>query len=131
MPPAVDRAVDRAVGDRTAGALLLNTHGTRMDRHAATRRLHRLQKIAGVRIARMHPHMLRHTFVTTMLDAGVDLRGTQIAARHADPRTTMRYDNSWKLHQMGEPRTSFRQLMVCCQRSLGEYSGPWRVGSNI
>jgi len=39
----------------------------------------------------MHPHMLRHTFVTTMLDAGVDLRD-QIAARHADPRTTMRYD---------------------------------------
>jgi hypothetical protein len=36
--------------------------------------------------------MLRHTFVTTMLDAGVDLRDVQIAARHADPRTTMRYD---------------------------------------
>jgi hypothetical protein len=32
--------------------------------------------------------MLRHTFVTTMLDAGVDLRDVQIAARHADPRTT-------------------------------------------
>ena len=32
----------------------------------------------------MH-HMLRHTFVTTMLDAGVDLRDVQIAARHADP----------------------------------------------
>jgi hypothetical protein len=30
---------------------------------------------------------LRHTFVTTMLDAGVDLRDVQIAARHADPRT--------------------------------------------
>jgi len=29
--------------------------------------------------------MLRHTFVTTMLDAGVDLRDVQIAARHADP----------------------------------------------
>ncbi|MFI7307660.1 tyrosine-type recombinase/integrase [Micromonospora aurantiaca] len=42
---------------------------------------------------RMHPHMLRHTFVTTtMLDAGVSLRDVQIAARHADPRTTMRYD---------------------------------------
>lgn len=26
-----------------------------------------------------------------MLDAGVDLRDVQIAARHADPRTTMRY----------------------------------------
>jgi len=54
--------------------------------------------------------MLRHTFVTTMLDAGVDLRDVQIAARHADPRTTMRYDNSRKLHLMGEPNTSFRGL---------------------
>jgi integrase len=34
--------------------------------------------------------MLRHSFVTTMLDAGVSLRDVQIAARHADPRTTMR-----------------------------------------
>jgi site-specific recombinase XerD len=38
--------------------------------------------------------MLSHTFVTTMLDAGVDLRDVQIAARHADPRTTMRYDRA-------------------------------------
>src|SRR6266540_2740752 len=45
---------------------------------------------------RTHPHMLRHTFVTTMLDAGVDLRDVQIAARHADPRTTMRYDRARK-----------------------------------
>ena len=50
------------------------------------------------------------TFVMTMLDAGVDLRDVQIAARHADPRTTMRYDNSRELHQMGEPNTSFREL---------------------
>ncbi|MEK8106519.1 tyrosine-type recombinase/integrase [Micromonospora sp. M12] len=42
------------------------------------------------------PHMLRHTFVTTMLDAGVSLRDVQIAARHADPRTTMRYDRARK-----------------------------------
>jgi hypothetical protein len=37
-----------------------------------------------------------------MLDAGVDLRDVQIAARHADPRTTMRYDYSRELHQPGE-----------------------------
>jgi hypothetical protein len=29
-----------------------------------------------------------------MLDAGVDLRDVQIAARHADPRTTMHYDRA-------------------------------------
>jgi integrase/recombinase XerD len=65
-----------------------------MDRHAATRRLRRLATESVVRLPRMHPHMLRHTFVTTMLDAGVDLRDVQIAARHADPRTTMRYDRA-------------------------------------
>ena len=67
-----------------------------MDRHAATRQLKHLADQAGVRLPRMHPHMLRHTFVTTMLDAGVDLRDVQIAARHADPRTTMRYDRARK-----------------------------------
>jgi len=66
-----------------------------MDRHAATRRLRRLAQVAGVRLPRMHPHMLRHTFVTTMLVAGVDLRDVQIAARYADPRT-MRYDRARK-----------------------------------
>ena len=94
LPPAVGRAIDRAVGGRSGGPILLNSRGTRMDRHAATRRLRRLADTAGVRITRAHPHMLRHTFVTTMLDAGVDLRDVQIAARHADPRTTMRYDRA-------------------------------------
>jgi integrase/recombinase XerD len=94
LPPAVGRAIDRAVDGRASGPILRTREGTRMDRHAATRRLRRLAEKAGVRLPRMHPHMLRHTFVTTMLDAGVDLRDVQIAARHADPRTTMRYDRA-------------------------------------
>jgi site-specific recombinase XerD len=94
LPPAVGRAIDRATGSRTRGPVLLNSRGARMDRHAATRRLHYLAEAAGIQVTRAHPHMLRHTFVTTMLDAGVDLRDVQIAARHADPRTTMRYDRA-------------------------------------
>lgn len=96
LPPAVSRAIDKAVDGRENGPILRTRTGTRMDRHAATRRLHRLAQDGGVHTARMHPHMLRHTFVTTMLDAGVDLRDVQIAARHADPRTTMRYDRARK-----------------------------------
>jgi integrase/recombinase XerD len=77
LAPAVARAIERAATDRTSGPVLLNRRGHRMDRHGAARRL-------------------RHTYVTTMLDAGVDLRDVQIAARHADPRTTMRYDRARK-----------------------------------
>ncbi|WP_324192859.1 tyrosine-type recombinase/integrase [Nocardia transvalensis] len=94
LPPAVGRGIDRAIGDRDIGPILLNSRGRRMDRHCATRRLRRLAEVSVVRLPRMHPHMLRRTFVTTMLDAGVDLRDVQIAARHADPRTTMRYDRA-------------------------------------
>jgi integrase/recombinase XerD len=96
LPPAVARAIDCASGTRASGPILLNSRGARMDRHAATRRLRHLAEVAGLRIAKPHPHMLRHTFVTTMLDAGVDLRDVQIAARHADPRTTMRYGRDRK-----------------------------------
>ena len=74
------------------GPILLNGRGTRMDRHAATRRLRCLAGTAGLR-AKAHPHMLRHTFVTTSMLC-VDFRDVQIAAHHADPRTTMRYDRA-------------------------------------
>jgi integrase/recombinase XerD len=66
LPPAVGQAI----GIRISGPILLNSRGARMDRHAATRRLRRLADTAAVPIARPHPHMLRHTFVTTMPDAG-------------------------------------------------------------
>ena len=63
LPPAVGRAIDRAVASRGRGPVLLNTRSARMDRHAATRRLRHLAEAAGIQIARAHPHMLRHTYV--------------------------------------------------------------------
>jgi len=66
LPPAVGRAIDQAIGTCASGPILLNSRGARTDRHAATRCLRHLAESAGVRITRPHPHMLRHTYVTTM-----------------------------------------------------------------
>ena len=93
MPPRVARAVDLVAGERASGPLLLTRHGNRMNRHAATRIVRRLARRAGV-TKHISPHSLRHSFITAALDAGVPLRDVQIAARHADPRTTMRYDRA-------------------------------------
>jgi integrase/recombinase XerD len=93
LPPAVARALDAVAGDRIIGPLLRTRTGARMDRHAAARIVRRTAKTAGIP-RRVHPHVLRHAFVTTLLDAGVPLRDVQIAARHADPRTTTRYDRA-------------------------------------
>ena len=94
LPPRVARAIDHAAGNRESGPLLLLTRsGNRMSRQAATRIVRRLAKRAGV-TKRISPQSLRHSFITAALDAGVPLRDVQIAARHADPRTTTRYDRA-------------------------------------
>jgi site-specific recombinase XerD len=83
LPPAVARAIDRAVDDRTSGPILRNILGARMDRHAATRRLKHLAHAAGTRMPRMHPHMLRHTFVTTLVSACATCRSPPATPTHA------------------------------------------------
>jgi site-specific recombinase XerD len=93
LPPRVGRAVDLAAGERVEGPLLLTRSGGRMNRHAATRIVRRLARRAGI-TKHIPPHSLRHSFITAALDAGVPLRDVQIAARHADPRTTTRYDRA-------------------------------------
>jgi integrase/recombinase XerD len=62
----------------------------RLDRWRAADCLQRVARRAG--LDSVTPHMLRHTFVTLALDAGVPLRDVQDAAGHADPSTTRRYD---------------------------------------
>lgn len=93
LPPRVARAIDTAVGERLQGPVLRSRSGERLDRHGATRIVRRLAQRAGI-VKRMSPRSLRHSFITAALDAGVPLRDVQIAARHADPRTTTRYDGA-------------------------------------
>ena len=93
LPPRVGRAIDLAAGERLAGPVLLSRSGKRLDRHGATRIVRRVARKAGI-TKHISPHSLRHSYITAALDAGVPLRDVQIAARHADPRTTTRYDRA-------------------------------------
>jgi len=90
LVPRTARTIDLAVGERCQGAVLCRRDGQRLDRRTAHRWVRSIGKRAGLGL--VHPHMLRAAFIMAALDAGVPLRDVQIAARHADPRTTTVYD---------------------------------------
>ena len=95
LAPRTAEAVDAYIGDRTTGPLFVTATGKRWQRSEAWRTLRRLARDAVPDKAdSLHPHDLRHAFVTLSLDAGASLRDVQDAAGHADPRTTRRYDRS-------------------------------------
>ena len=66
--------------------------GGAMSPQSADKRIKLIAADAGIS-RQVHAHLFRHGAVTTLLDAGVPLRETQDFARHADPRTTCRYDS--------------------------------------
>jgi len=90
LVPRAARTIDVAVGERHAGPILRRADGQRLERRIARRWVAAIAKRAG--LGAVYPHMLRSAFIMAALDAGVPLRDVQIAARHADPRTTTIYD---------------------------------------
>lgn len=78
------------VGGREQGPLLQTQTGRRLTRQQAGKIIKRLGQQIG--LPDLYPHALRHSFVTLALNEGASLRDVQDAARHADPRTTRRYD---------------------------------------
>jgi integrase/recombinase XerD len=71
--------------------LFLNAQGGPLTRAGAFLILRRLAVGAGLDPARVHPHLLRHSFATHLLEGGADLRSVQEMLGHADLATTELY----------------------------------------
>jgi integrase/recombinase XerD len=71
--------------------LFLNAQGGALTRAGAFLILRRLAETAGLEPGRVHPHLLRHSFATHLLEGGADLRSVQEMLGHADLATTELY----------------------------------------
>jgi integrase/recombinase XerD len=71
--------------------LFLNAQGGALTRAGVFLILRRLAAKAGLDPARVHPHLLRHSFATHLLEGGADLRSVQEMLGHADLGTTEIY----------------------------------------
>jgi integrase/recombinase XerD len=71
--------------------LFLNAQGGGLTRAGAFLILRRLADRAGLEPGRVHPHLLRHSFATHLLEGGADLRSVQEMLGHADLATTELY----------------------------------------
>ena len=71
--------------------LFLNAKGGPLTRAGVFLILRRLAGKAGLEPERIHPHLLRHSFATHLLEGGADLRSVQEMLGHADLATTELY----------------------------------------
>lgn len=80
------RAEHAAADER---ALFVSQRGTRISTRSVQLRLRRLALERGQ--AQIHPHMLRHSFASHLLESSGDLRAVQELLGHADISTTQVY----------------------------------------
>lgn len=77
-------------GEQHPDALFLGRYGTALSTRQIAKIVHRYGALGAGR-GDLHPHALRHSCATHLLDAGADLRSIQELLGHASLSTTQRY----------------------------------------
>jgi tyrosine recombinase XerC len=85
----------KLLGEKKTNALFINRYGQRIPERRVQKMLEGYAKKAGIE-KRVHPHILRHTFATHLLDGGADLRVVQELLGHAQLSSTQIYTHVTK-----------------------------------
>ena len=93
---------------KSANIVFLNKRGTKLSRMGVWKILDKYAKNAGIS-KDVHPHVLRHSFATHLIEGGADLRAVQEMLGHADISTTQIYthidrDYIKEVHRNHHPR---------------------------
>lgn len=85
----------KLLSDKINNAVFINRYGERLTARMVQKMLRQRAKDAGIK-KDVHPHTLRHTFATHMLDGGADLRVVQELLGHSQLSSTQIYTHVTK-----------------------------------